>query len=241
MNISLHVGRSGLNANQRKMDSVSDDIANVNTVGYKSKQISFRELLNTENVSAGTSSLVSKLSYNQGALIESQSPYNLAIEGDGFFGISKNGQIMLTRSGGFILDANNTIVDSEGNNLIIDYTIQPNEWGNETITIDEEGYLYQNIDGENTSLGRVVLFYPDNLDALIPMDGGKFISNGEIFSSIDSDFNFGNIKQYFLEQSNVDLIKSLTDMIITQRAYSMSSKVVETADEIYNMSNNLKR
>ncbi|HPP32234.1 MAG TPA: flagellar hook basal-body protein [Soehngenia sp.] len=241
MNISLHIGRTGLNANQHKMDLVSDDIANVNTIGYKSKQMSFRELLNTENISAGTASLVSKLSYNQGAFIESQNPYNLAIEGDGFFGISKNGEIMLTRNGGFTLDADNNIVDAEGNTLMIDYTINPNDWADEPISIDEEGYLYQNIEGENTFLGRIVLYYPDNLDSLIPMDGGKYLSNGEILSSTDSDFEFGNIKQYYLEQSNVDLIKSLTDMIITQRAYSMSSKVVETADEIYNMSNNLKR
>lgn len=241
MNISLHIGRTGLNANQHKMDLVSDDIANVNTIGYKSKQMSFRELLNTENISAGTASLVSKLSYNQGAFIESQNPYNLAIEGDGFFGISKNGEIMLTRNGGFTLDADNNIVDAEGYTLMIDYTINPNDWADEPISIDEEGYLYQNIEGENTFLGRIVLYYPDNLDSLIPMDGGKYLSNGEILSSTDSDFEFGNIKQYYLEQSNVDLIKSLTDMIITQRAYSMSSKVVETADEIYNMSNNLKR
>ncbi len=241
MNISLHIGRTGLNANQHKMDLVSDDIANVNTIGYKSKQMSFRELLNTENISAGTASLVSKLSYNQGAFIESQNPYNLAIEGEGFFGISKNGEIMLTRNGGFTLDADNNIVDAEGNTLMIDYTINPNDWADEPISIDEEGYLYQNIEGENTFLGRIVLYYPDNLDSLIPMDGGKYLSNGEILSSTDSDFEFGNIKQYYLEQSNVDLIKSLTDMIITQRAYSMSSKVVETADEIYNMSNNLKR
>ncbi len=241
MNISLHIGRTGLNANQHKMDLVSDDIANVNTIGYKSKQMSFRELLNTENISAGTASLVSKLSYNQGAFIESQNPYNLAIEGDGFFGISKNGEIMLTRNGGFTLDADNNIVDAEGNTLMIDYTINPNDWADEPISIDEEGYLYQNIEGENTFLGRIVLYYPDNLDSLIPMDGGKYLSNGEILSSTDSDFEFGNIKQYYLDQSNVDLIKSLTDMIITQRAYSMSSKVVETADEIYNMSNNLKR
>lgn len=241
MNISLHIGRTGLNANQHKMDLVSDDIANVNTIGYKSKQMSFRELLNTENISAGTASLVSKLSYNQGAFIESQNPYNLAIEGEGFFGISKNGEIMLTRNGGFTLGADNNIVDAEGNTLMIDYTINPNDWADEPISIDEEGYLYQNIEGENTFLGRIVLYYPDNLDSLIPMDGGKYLSNGEILSSTDSDFEFGNIKQYYLEQSNVDLIKSLTDMIITQRAYSMSSKVVETADEIYNMSNNLKR
>lgn len=241
MNISLHIGRTGLNANQHKMDLVSDDIANVNTIGYKSKQMSFRELLNTENISAGTASLVSKLSYNQGAFIESQNPYNLAIEGEGFFGISKNGEIMLTRNGGFTLDADNNIVDAEGYTLMIDYTINPNDWADEPISIDEEGYLYQNIEGENTFLGRIVLYYPDNLDSLIPMDGGKYLSNGEILSSTDSDFEFGNIKQYYLEQSNVDLIKSLTDMIITQRAYSMSSKVVETADEIYNMSNNLKR
>lgn len=241
MNISLHIGRTGLNANQHKMDLVSDDIANVNTIGYKSKQMSFRELLNTENISAGTASLVSKLSYNQGAFIESQNPYNLAIEGEGFFGISKNGEIMLTRNGGFTLDADNNIVDAEGNTLMIDYTINPNDWADEPISINEEGYLYQNIEGENTFLGRIVLYYPDNLDSLIPMDGGKYLSNGEILSSTDSDFEFGNIKQYYLEQSNVDLIKSLTDMIITQRAYSMSSKVVETADEIYNMSNNLKR
>lgn len=241
MNISLHIGRTGLNANQYKMDSIADEISNVNTIGFKKKELSFRELLNTDNISAGTASLVSKVNFNQGIFIESQSPYHLAIEGDGFFGVESNGEILLTRDGGFTIDSENNVVDKDGNRLVIDYTVEPNEWLNGDITINNDGYIYQNYDGNVTQLGRIVLFYPENLDSLIPVDGGKFLQNGLTFNSLENEFNFGNIKQYYLEQSNVDLTKSLTDMIITQRAYSMSAKVVETADEIYNMTNNLKR
>lgn len=241
MNISLHIGRSGLNANQRKMDSIADEISNVNTIGFKKKEISFRELLNTENISAGTTGLVSKVNYKQGTFIESQSPFNMAIEGDGFFGTMRNDQIMLTRDGGFALDNENNVVDKDGNKLIIDYVVNPEEWTNENITVDEEGNIYQNNDGKSTLLGKIVLFFPQNIDSLTPIDSGKYISNGEVYSSREENYDFGNIKQYFLEQSNVDLTNSLTDMLITQRAYSMSSKIVETADEIYNMTNNLKR
>lgn len=236
----LNVNKSGLKSMQNKMDSISDNIANLNTNGYKSKEVSFRELLNNEEINAGSKSVIGKINYKQGAFIESPYDYHMAINGEGFFGvIDEENNLMLTRNGGFHKNEAGIIVDDNGYAVVVDYIEPVEEWGNKVI-ISADGTIKNN---EDTILGKIVLFKPENLDSLISLGESRYMPSGnvEIYSSLEDNENFGEIAQHFLESSNVDIIGSLADMITTQRAYSLNAKAVQTTDEIMNMINGIKR
>ena len=129
MNIILSINKSGLNANQYKMDAISADISNVNTYGYKRKEVNFHELLNNEiyeneviqapgvngEINVGSKSSVSTINYDQGVLTDSTGSFHLAIEGEGLFGVTdENGNLSLTRNGLFHFNGDKTITDDTG-------------------------------------------------------------------------------------------------------------------------------
>lgn len=257
MNTILNMGKTGLKAVQRKMYALSDNMANVYTNGYKRKDVSFQELLtnrihendvilsdNVDNASInmGTKIVVS-INYQQGSFIESPGQFHMAIEGDGFFGVyDEDGNLFLTRNGAFHLNPDGSVVDDDGYYLSIDYEIIPENWGDGDITISKDGYIIQDLEEGSQVLGRVVLYRPAVLESLIPMGEGRYLPNEnvDLYNSIDDGVDFGGIKQHYLEASNVDLAKSLTDMIIAQRSYSMNLRALETTDEIMSMINNIK-
>lgn len=212
----LNIGKTGLKSMQTKMDAIADELANVNTNGYKRKDVNFQELLNSEafEINTGSKSGVGKISFEQGNLMESPSPYHMAIEGKGFFGVlDQDNNLMLTRNGGFHIDEAQTISDDSGYPLVVD---------------DE---------------GKAVLFYPENLDSLISLGEGRYLpsENVELYDSIDNADMFGKIVPFALEGSNVEITMSMAEMISTQRAYSLNSKAVQTTDEMMSIINGIKR
>lgn len=262
MNSILNIGRTGLNSVQRKMDQISDDIANSNTYGYKRKEISFKELLTNEiheedvnlsenvgnaRINMGVNSGVSRVNFSQGSLISSSREWDLAIEGEGFFGLLDNeGTLSLTRNGSFHMDGNKNIVNSDGYYLNIDFYDIDLDMEEENIefekyTITPNGNIVGHIGDEAVEVGSIILYRPEVLDSLIPMGEGRYLPNEDLAlynSSVDD--GFGDIVQYTLEGSNTDMAKSLTDMIVSQRAYSLNLKAVQTTDEIMNVINNIK-
>ena len=256
----LKTGRSGLNAMQNKLDATADNIANVDTIGYKKKNIGFQELLtnsiNQEEVllgnnalntgiNAGVKSGISTINYKQGALYPSHGKFHMAIEGNGFFGvIDRNDDLVLTRNGEFHLNEDMTVSDSNGNFLDIDYNIPVNRWGNGEISISENGEI--NLLDDNNKmqkLGTVKMYYPEVLDKVISIDSNGYFSplGINLYNSIDNPEYFGKIIPNMLERSNVELSESMVDMITAQRAYSMNARVVSTTDEVLTIVNNIKR
>ncbi len=258
MNRILNIGRTGLNSVQRKMDSIADDVANVNTYGYKKKKISFQELLrnqihanevlldediNNTTINMGSRSGVTGVDFQQGPITSSPGQFDMAIEGVGFFGLlDQEGNLSLTRNGAFYLDSGNRLVNDKGYYLDIDYYIPPEEWGTGDINISSRGELTQVTDTGSLSLGRVVLYHPDIVDSLTSLGEGRFLpgENIVLYNSIDDEEIFGNIRQYALENSNVDLTKALVEMIISQRSYSINLKSIQTTDDIMSIINNIK-
>lgn len=259
MNSILNIGRTGLNAVQRKMDSLADDIANVNTHGYKREDISFQELLTNEihendvmvgenanntSINMGTKSSVASVNFEQGSIDNTDHELDLAIEGQGFFGVyDGEGNLYLTRNGNFHLNPDGTITNGNGYYLDILYNIVPEDWENQDLVISPQGIIMQNMDEMGQiELGRIVLYNPQVLESLLPMGEGRFLPNEnvELYNSIDNDMDFGGIRQFALEASNVDLAKSLTEMIVSQRAYSLSIKTIQTTDDIMGTINNIK-
>ena len=239
----LNIGKSGLNSMQTKMDSIANNLANVNTNGYKTKDVSFEELLYNQEINAGSNSGLGKIDYAQGSLVTSPLPYNMAIVGNGFFGVvDENNNLMLTRNGGFHVNEDNSISDDNGYPLVIEYEVPFEEWTSTNVSIAPDGTINA-MDEERTLLGKVVLFQPENLDSLASLGESRYLPSDNIalYDSLERPDLFGDIQQYFLESSNVDVTKSMADMITTQRAYSLNAKAVETTDEIMKVINGIKR
>lgn len=243
---------------QVKMDGVADDLANVNTHGYKKKDISFQELLSNElhanevllsenvlpaSINAGSKSGVGSINFSQGRIQPSHGKFHLAIEGQGFFGVEdENNNLFLTRNGGFHLNEDLTITDDNGHFLNLDLIVAMDEW-EDNLVINPDGYIVGQIEGEDMILGRVVLYNPAVLDSLVALGEGRYLASPdvELYSSLDSQEGFGNIIQYALEGSNVEIVRSMADMITTQRAYSLNARAVQTTEDIMEMINNIKR
>lgn len=258
MNSILNIGKTGLHSVQGKMNAISDDISNVNTYGYKRKDISFQELLNNEihendvtlsgnvadkNINMGAKSGISNVNFEQGAIIESHRELDMAIEGQGFFGLlDGEGNLSLTRNGNFHLSSDGTITNDIGYYLDIDYNLPPENWSEGNITIATNGEIMRQTESGSVNLGRIILYSPTVLDSLVPLGEGRYLAtdNISLYNSTDYPASFGDIRQYALEASNVDLTKSLSEMITSQRSYSLNLKVIQTTDEIMQVTNNIK-
>lgn len=259
MYISLNVGRAGMKAMQNKMDAVADELANSNTFGYKKKEISFQELLNNQvydnevilsdnaantAINIGSRSGVGKVNFKQGPLIESTGDFHLAIEGNGFFGVrNQNGELLLTRNGGFHIDANNLVSDDQGYPLDMQIFIPREQWGEGPISISTSGEITSTINDEEILLGRVVLYSPQVLDSMTILGEGNYLPSNDVplYNSIANPEFFGSMIQHMLEASNVDISKSMADMIITQNAYSLNARAIQTTDEMMTIINGIKR
>lgn len=255
----LNIGRTGLNAMQNDLDNTAHNIANANTEGYKKKNTSFQELVNNRtrrnevimaddldnlSMNAGVKNGVHTVNHKQGSIYPTQGEYHLAIEGKGFFGVrNENGQLILTRNGGFHIDEEGSILNDSGYKLDITTTIPKEQWGNGKVSIDLNGDISSLENGVKKQLGKVVLYNPEDMGAILPIDETSFFlgEGANLIDSITSPDEFGVMMQGYLEGSNVDMAESMVDMITTQRAYSMNSKTIQTVDDIMVMINNLKR
>lgn len=255
----LNLSKTGLKSMQRKMDAVADELANSNTHGYKKKEISFRELLtnatyenevivsdevNSFNINMGSKSDIGTINFQQAEIIDSPREYDMAILGNGFFGVrDANNNLMLTRNGSFTIDNNSRLSDSDGFFLDIDYFIPIEEWGHNSLTISANGEITKTANGEVEVLGTIILYKPQVMDSLKPLGENRYMlsDNVQVFNSIDHDEEFGEIIQYALESSNVDITKSMADMITSQRAYSLNSRAIQTTDDIMSMINGIKQ
>lgn len=255
----LNLSKTGLKSMQTKMDAVADELANSNTNGYKKKEISFRELLTNEsydnevimspnvngaNINMGSRSDIGTINFQQGTIIQSLSQFHMAISGKGFFGVrDENDNLMLTRNGSFNIDKDQMISDNNGYPLDIDTYIPMEEWDYKNLSVNAYGEI-SNIGQEETEiLGQIILYKPQVMDSLTPLGENRYMpsQNVQLFNSIEHSEEFGEIIQYALEGSNVDITKTMADMITTQRAYSLNSRAIQTTDDIMSMINGIKQ
>ncbi|MDY0235479.1 MAG: flagellar hook basal-body protein [Gudongella sp.] len=238
----LSIGKSGLKANQYKMDGIADELANVTTDGYKKRTISFQELMLDQDVNVGTKSGISKTDFSPGVLTQSEGTFDMAIDGEGFFGVKdSNGNLMLTRNGAFYADAENNIRNQSGDILQIEYFTSINEWEGRDVTISENGSIKGGADNE--TLGRVMLYMPENLANLTAIGEGRFTLSPDenLIEQTENPALFGKIRQNFIEGSNADMTRAMTEMIITQRAYSLNASTIQSTDELMQLINDIKR
>ncbi|MGX7014694.1 flagellar hook-basal body protein [Vagococcus silagei] len=240
MNTSLHISKSGLNGLQKNLDIISNNIANVNTTGYKKKDGSFQELLLNDlqqesvplannadaAINRGTKVIQDQVNFTQGGLVKGQNPYDLAIEGQGFFAVrNRNNELLLTRDGAFAMDENRDLRLSTGERLELNEVIPKGQWpeGELKITSSKEVMVGGQV------VARLPIFSVAREGELIPVGQNRFALPAGLQLQELQD---SKVHQGFLETSNVDLAGAMTDMIVTQRSYSLNAKVLQATDDM---------
>ncbi len=259
---ALWTAGTGMNVQQTNLDVISNNIANVNTNGYKKSRADFQDLMyqtlrlqgaRTEGggmiptgVQIGLGAMLSSVQkvFQQGDYQNTGNELDVAIEGNGFFQINlPSGDKAYTRSGAFKTDADGKLVTSDG------YTLEPNltiPAKTTSISIESDGTVTVQIQGQTTAqqLGKITLANFMNPTGLRAIGKNLFMetdASGSPTTGQPGQNGMGTLTQGFLEMSNVNIMQEMVNMIITQRAYEVNSKAVQAADEMLQMVNNLRR
>jgi flagellar basal-body rod protein FlgG len=247
-------------ANQEKLDAISNNISNVNTTGYKKINVSFSDLVYetlerngypiTENgdgnnqrfTGTGVRTTQWLRDYRQGSLNETNTSTDLAIDGEGMFRLNMpNGNIAYSRAGSFSVDALGRIVDSKGNMLEVIYTGGNNadtvNFSKNNFTVDRSGNIMLKEGVEFRAVGRIPLYTAVGSDAFMSIGDSLFVPAEGVAVNESNDFS---IYQGYTENSNVDLITEMTEMMLTQRAFELGSRGIKAADEMWQMANNIR-
>lgn len=226
----LRAAASGLFAQQARMDSIANDIANVSTNGYKKDRLAFSDLVDR----SGTRVIEVGRSFQPGPHFASDNPLALAIEGPGFFQIRLgDGRTALTRSGDFRVDANRELVTNGGERLVPPITLPANA-SLADVSISTEGAVTVN----GTKIGQIGLVDVPARGGLQSVGGGRFLATTASGAPVAVT---SPMHQGLLEGSNVDLGDAMVDLIDAQRSFSLASKVVKTQDELLEIANGIKR
>ncbi|WP_231231739.1 flagellar basal-body rod protein FlgG [Helicobacter pylori] len=259
---SLYSATSGMLAQQTHIDTTSNNIANVNTTGFKKSRADFNDLFYQAMQYAGTNTSNTTLSpdgmevglgvrpsaitkmFSQGSPKETENNLDVAITGKGFFQVQlPDGTTAYTRSGNFKLDEQSNLVTSEGYLLIPQITL-PEDTTQVNIGVDGTVSVTQGLQTTSNVIGQITLANFVNPAGLHSMGDNLFsITNasGEAIVGNPDSQGLGKLRQGFLELSNVRLVEEMTDLITAQRAYEANSKSIQTADAMLQTVNSLKR
>ncbi|GAA9754032.1 flagellar basal-body rod protein FlgG [Helicobacter pylori] len=259
---SLYSATSGMLAQQTHIDTTSNNIANVNTTGFKKSRADFNDLFYQAMQYAGTNTSNTTLSpdgmevglgvrpsaitkmFSQGSPKETENNLDVAITGKGFFQVQlPDGTTAYTRSGNFKLDEQGNLVTSEGYLLIPQITL-PEDTTQVNIGVDGTVSVTQGLQTTSNVIGQITLANFVNQAGLHSMGDNLFsITNasGEAIVGNPDSQGLGKLRQGFLELSNVRLVEEMTDLITAQRAYEANSKSIQTADAMLQTVNSLKR
>jgi len=259
---SLYTASTGMLAQQMQIDNTSNNIANVNTIGFKKQRAEFADLMYQVQEYAGTATSATSLSptgievglgvrptamtkiFTQGNFQETSNELDLAITGKGFFQIEMpDGSTSYTRNGAFKIDANGTIVNADGFKLIPNITVPEDST---SVTIGSDGLIsvVQAGQQEAQEIGQIEVVNFINPSGLHALGDNLLInsgSSGDPVVGIPGANGTGSIRQGFVEFSNVQLVIELTDLITGQRAYEANSKSITTSDEMLKTVVGLKR
>ncbi len=259
---SLRTAATGMYAQELVVDVIANNLANLNTTGFKKSKVEFQDLLyqNIQNPGASSNGNVeptSEIQVGHGTkpvsvlkifshldVQPTDNPLDVAIDGQGFFKVQMpDGRIAYTRDGTFKLSADGQLVTSDGYFLDPNITLPENTTG---VNIDSEGVVSAQVVGETDPevVGQIELAKFVNPAGLKNIGRNLYeetAASGEPqYGSPDND-GFGRVMQGYIEVSNVDVVQEMVNMIVAQRAYEINSKAIKTSEEMLTMANNLKR
>ena len=252
MNLSLYSAATGMEAQQLNLNTIANNLANVNTPGFKRSKIEFQDLLyqkptRAAGTDAGGGNLVptgaevgngsrvaaTAKGFTQGQLNQTGEKLDLAIQGDGFFEVQRpDGTIGYTRDGSFKVNGQGQVVTVDGLPILSGF--QPIPPGATGVTIAENGQVTVQTAGGNQSfrLNLVRFANPAGLRSL----GGNLYeetpASGTPETGQPGEQGFGGVIQGYLEASNVNIVEEMVALIVAQRAYEINSKSIQTSDEM---------
>jgi flagellar basal-body rod protein FlgG len=251
---ALVIAATGMNAQQTNLEVIANNIANINTTGFKRARAEFTDLLyqaerlqgvpsranqnlvpEGAHIGLGVKMAAIRNIHTQGALTATGNRLDLGLIGNGWFQIeSPDGQTFYTRAGAFNINATGQIVTVDGAPLVPGITVPQNTT---EIIVNKTGQIFARIGGEIElqELGQITLAKFANEAGLTPLGDNLFAeteASGPAIVGVPGDSGFATIEQGYLESSNVDPVKEITELISAQRAYEMNSKVIKAADEM---------
>jgi len=261
---ALRSAASGMYAQQLNIETISNNIANINTTAFKQNKAEFQDLMYQEEtvnplssstpgidetsnskiqVGNGVKPSSTEKIFTQGDITQTNNQMDLAIQGEGFFQVRKSdGTISYTRDGSFKINANGNIVTANGYTLEPGITISSDI---SSITIAKDGTVEAtDIKGNNSVLGNIEIARFMNNGGLTALGDNLYnesSASGRPMLGTPGTQGFGEVNQGYLESSNVDIVNEMVAMIAAQRAYEINSKTVQTVEAMMTMANNLKR
>jgi flagellar basal-body rod protein FlgG len=255
MNHALDTIATGLEASQTMMDTIADNLSNVNTTGFKSETPEFQTLLYQDGIQPGAQSTgqtvypsglelgtgvkVASIKdvLTQGSLTQTGNPLDLAINGSGYFQILQpDGQTTYTRDGSFQLNQNGQLVNSSGYQVLPNVTIPANAT---SVTIGTDGTVSVTVPGSSaaTQVGTIQLANFVNPQGLQPLGGNLYASttaSGAAITGAPQTNGLGSVNQNYLESSNVDVVQAMVNMISAERAYQLGTQAASAVDNQLN-------
>ncbi len=258
---ALYTAATGMIAQQYNIDTISNNLANVNTTGFRGNQARFQDLIYQtmrapgtpvgpsvvpvgQDVGLGVKVGASEKTFTQGTLQQTSNPLDLAIEGDGFFQVTQpDGTAAYTRDGSFKRDANGSIVTADGYYLNPQITVPANATA---VQVGSDGTVTAQIPGQQQpqTLGQINLVRFTNSAGLAPKGQNLFTQTGASGAPTISQPGLngtGTLQGGYLEASNVSVVSEMVNLITAQRAYEANSKAISTADQMLSTAVQMKQ
>jgi flagellar basal-body rod protein FlgG len=261
---SLWTAASGMTGQQFNIDTISNNLANVNTTGFKQMRADFEDLLYQTLRLAGTPSTevtvvptgvqvghgvkpgATQKIFTQGALQATGNTADIAIEGEGFFRVLQyDGSYGYTRDGAFKIDSNGQIVNSNGYRLMPEVVL-PEGFLNDSLAISQDGRITVKVAGSDDPIevGQLELYRfvnPAGLQSIGENLMTQTNASGEPIAGRPGFDGMGKVLQKYLEMSNVSVVREMVNMIVAQRAYELNSRAIQTSDSMLATATTLKR
>jgi flagellar basal-body rod protein FlgG len=256
---AVHTAATGMDAMQTNLDNVANNLANVNTTAYKKSSAEFQDLYYQTLRPAGTQVTADTVAptgvqvgvgvktasvhkdFTPGQAKPTGNQYDMLIQGDGFFTVQgENGELAYTRDGSFKIDGTGRLMTSSGLLIQPAITVPPNSTG---ISVAPNGIVSsKDPNGQSQQIGQIELVTFANPAGLNSLGGNLYQISDASGAPVQGQPGFnglGNIEQYKLESSNVNVVNEMVNMIQAQRAYEMNSKVMQAADQMLQVSTNV--
>lgn len=251
---ALYISATGLRSQQEQIDVISNNVANMQTPGFKKSRVNFAEISGVHGevqnsaapqFSGGGTRILSTMSiFSGGEMRLTQNATDIAIEGNGFFELQNtDGAKLYTRAGQFRIDQEGYLVSVNGMRLAQGIQIPPDALD---LRISQTGEISARLgnDSERSQIGAIELTTFASSDALEAVGENMFAAtegSGAPGFGKPGDVGVGKLQQGFLEMANVDLIDEMTNLVMAQRAYQLNARVLQAADQILETINNLRR
>jgi flagellar basal-body rod protein FlgG len=257
MNGAFYIGATGLRAQERGLEVIANNLSNVNTVAFKRSEIRFEELVSQTkqsetrdpvpvslpDVLSGVQARLATRVFEQGALRQTDKPFDIAVSGDGLIELlGPNGQTYLWRGGTLRVNADGFLETENGLMLKAQIEVPDNA---SSITISRDGKVQSIAAGAETpaELGQILLAKPRDITEMEAIGGGYYRVQNEadIETLTPGDTGVGVLVQGSLEGSNVDLSTELVTLLLLQRSYGANAQVVQAGDQLMAIANGLRR